>query len=66
MSLFNVVMRGAREHNLTGSNVTLPRDSLIGITGLSGWGKSRLLEPLECQLSGRVRTGRIRTRNLDS
>jgi len=42
MSLTQIVVRGAREHNLKGFDVTLPRDSLIVITGLSGSGKSSL------------------------
>ncbi len=42
MSLTSIVVRGAREHNLKGFDVTLPRDSLIVITGLSGSGKSSL------------------------
>ena len=42
MSLSSIVVRGAREHNLKGFDVTLPRDSLIVITGLSGSGKSSL------------------------
>ena len=29
MSLSHIVVRGAREHNLKGFDVTLPRDSLI-------------------------------------
>lgn len=35
-------IRGARTHNLKNINVTLPRDQLIVITGLSGSGKSSL------------------------
>jgi excinuclease ABC subunit A len=35
-------IRGAREHNLKGIDLTLPRDKLIVITGLSGSGKSSL------------------------
>src|SRR5579863_8245924 len=35
-------IRGARTHNLKNLNVTLPRDQLIVITGLSGSGKSSL------------------------
>ena len=35
-------VRGAREHNLKGIDIDLPRDSLIVITGLSGSGKSSL------------------------
>jgi excinuclease ABC subunit A len=42
MSLTKIVVRGAREHNLKGFDVELPRDSLIVITGLSGSGKSSL------------------------
>jgi len=38
----NLVVRGAREHNLKDINVELPRDRLIVITGLSGSGKSSL------------------------
>ena len=42
MSLTHIKVRGAREHNLKGVDVDLPRDSLIVITGLSGSGKSSL------------------------
>ena len=42
MSVNQIVVRGAREHNLKGFDVALPRDSLIVITGLSGSGKSSL------------------------
>ena len=41
-SLKTIRVRGAREHNLKGVNVDLPRDQLIVITGLSGSGKSSL------------------------
>ncbi len=37
-----IVIRGAREHNLKNINLTLPRDKLIVMTGLSGSGKSSL------------------------
>lgn len=37
-----LVVRGAREHNLRGIDVALPRESLVVITGLSGSGKSSL------------------------
>jgi excinuclease ABC subunit A len=37
-----IVVRGAREHNLKNIDVTIPRDRLVVITGLSGSGKSSL------------------------
>lgn len=37
-----IVIKGAREHNLKNVDVTLPRDKLIVMTGLSGSGKSSL------------------------
>src|ERR1700739_3317819 len=37
-----IVVRGAREHNLKNIDVTIPRNALICITGLSGSGKSSL------------------------
>src|SRR5947209_7154370 len=37
-----IEIHGAREHNLKGIDLTLPRDRLIVITGLSGSGKSSL------------------------
>jgi excinuclease ABC subunit A len=40
--LTHIKVRGAREHNLKGIDIDLPRDSLIVITGLSGSGKSSL------------------------
>ena len=38
----HIVIKGAREHNLKNIDVTLPRDKLIVMTGLSGSGKSSL------------------------
>jgi len=38
----SIIISGAREHNLKGIDLTLPRDRLIVITGLSGSGKSSL------------------------
>jgi excinuclease ABC subunit A len=40
--LTHIKVRGAREHNLKGVDIDLPRDRLIVITGLSGSGKSSL------------------------
>ena len=37
-----IVIKGAREHNLKNINLTLPREKLIVMTGLSGSGKSSL------------------------
>jgi excinuclease ABC subunit A len=42
MAQQSIVIRGAREHNLKNISLTLPRDKLIVITGLSGSGKSSL------------------------
>jgi excinuclease ABC subunit A len=42
MSLSTISIRGAREHNLKGFDIELPREKLIVITGLSGSGKSSL------------------------
>lgn len=40
--MHEIRIRGAREHNLKNIDVTLPRDKLVVITGLSGSGKSSL------------------------
>ncbi|MDD6407355.1 MAG: excinuclease ABC subunit UvrA [Lactobacillus equicursoris] len=37
-----IVIKGAREHNLKNIDVTIPKDQLVVITGLSGSGKSSL------------------------
>ena len=42
MNLKEIRIRGAREHNLKNISVTIPRDKLVVITGLSGSGKSSL------------------------
>ena len=42
MGQSEIVIKGAREHNLKDIDVTIPRDQLVVITGLSGSGKSSL------------------------
>ncbi|MEX2093173.1 MAG: excinuclease ABC subunit UvrA, partial [Pirellulales bacterium] len=42
MPASDIVIQGAREHNLRSVNVTLPRNQLICLTGVSGSGKSSL------------------------
>ena len=42
MSTDAIEVRGAREHNLKNIDVTIPRDKLVVITGVSGSGKSSL------------------------
>lgn len=38
----NIIVKGAKAHNLKNINVTIPRNKLVVITGLSGSGKSSL------------------------
>ncbi len=38
----NIIVKGAREHNLKGIDVEIPRNKLVVITGISGSGKSSL------------------------
>ena len=42
MSIKNIVVKGAREHNLKNIDLEIPRDKLVVLTGLSGSGKSSL------------------------
>ncbi len=37
-----IIIKGAREHNLNNIDVTIPRDKLVVLTGVSGSGKSSL------------------------
>ena len=38
----NIIIKGAKEHNLKNVSLTIPRDKLVVLTGLSGSGKSSL------------------------
>ncbi|WP_226682110.1 excinuclease ABC subunit UvrA [Sutcliffiella horikoshii] len=42
MAMDKIVVKGARAHNLKNIDVTIPRDKLVVLTGLSGSGKSSL------------------------
>ncbi len=42
MSLNKIVIKGAKENNLKNIDLTIPRDKMVVITGLSGSGKSSL------------------------
>jgi len=42
MPLDSIIVKGAREHNLKNIDITIPRDKLVVITGVSGSGKSSL------------------------
>lgn len=42
MASDNIVIKGARAHNLKNINITIPRDRFVVLTGLSGSGKSSL------------------------
>ena len=42
MAKNEIVIKGAREHNLKNIDLTIPRDKLVVMTGLSGSGKSSL------------------------
>src|ERR1700730_9255238 len=42
MAMDKIIVKGARAHNLKNIDVTIPRDKLVVLTGLSGSGKSSL------------------------
>lgn len=42
MAMDRIEVKGARAHNLKNIDVTIPRDQLVVVTGLSGSGKSSL------------------------
>ena len=42
MAQKDIVIKGAREHNLQNVDLTIPRDKMVVFTGLSGSGKSSL------------------------
>ena len=42
MAQKNLLVKGAREHNLKNVDIEIPRDKLVVVTGLSGSGKSSL------------------------
>ena len=37
-----IIIKGARQHNLKNISISIPRDKLVVVTGLSGSGKSSL------------------------
>ena len=46
----NIIIKGAKLHNLKNIDVVIPRQKLVVITGLSGSGKSTIAEGLEKKL----------------
>ena len=42
MAKDNIIIKGAKEHNLKNIDLEIPRDKLVVFTGLSGSGKSSL------------------------
>ena len=42
----DIIIKGAREHNLKNIDVKIPREKLVVLTGLSGSGKSSLAKKI--------------------
>ena len=52
-----IVIKGARAHNLKNVDLTIPRDQMVVFTGVSGSGKSSLVnEVLFKRLGAELRT----------
>ena len=46
MAIKNLTVKGAKEHNLKNVSVEIPRDKLVVFPGLSGSGKSSLINEI--------------------
>ena len=63
MPASDIVIRGAREHNLRNVDLVLPRNRLICLTGVSGSGKSSLaFDTLYAEGQRRVRRKPVQLR----
>ena len=50
----NIIVKGARANNLKNIDVTIPRDKLVVVTGVSGSGKSSLAFDTICVSGGKI------------
>ena len=67
MEFKKIIIKGARENNLKNIDVEIPKDKLVVLTGLSGSGKSSLLnEIVYPELSNKLNNSRIETGDFDS